>query len=262
MQTNYRPVRITSLIIISTGLILLALNIFLDNSLNIALPLLFLVLGGGFFILVFIISPKWNWGLFLYIPGALFIIFGLIFLLNVLTSDWNSWAYSWLLLIMASGMGLLLANRTNKFHPVLNQIGWGMTISGIAFFVIFGAIAGGLFIKVMAPILLVITGFSIRWLHIENLLPDTMLKRLNFQYQQRENVIISNQTENLIEQLSIRELEVLKLIYSGLTNQQIAEQLSVAPSTVKTHINNIYGKLGVKTRVQAVNRARELGLEN
>ena len=52
-----------------------------------------------------------------------------------------------------------------------------------------------------------------------------------------------------------RELEVLRLIDAGLSNQQIADKLSVAPSTVKTHINNIYGKLGVQTRVQAVTRA-------
>jgi LuxR family maltose regulon positive regulatory protein len=64
----------------------------------------------------------------------------------------------------------------------------------------------------------------------------------------------------LVEPLSVRELEVLRLIDAGLSNQQIADKLSVAPSTVKTHINNIYGKLGVQTRVQAVTRARELNL--
>jgi LuxR family maltose regulon positive regulatory protein len=64
----------------------------------------------------------------------------------------------------------------------------------------------------------------------------------------------------LIEPLSQRELEVLQLIDQGLSNSEIAGQLVVAPSTVKTHINNIYGKLGVRTRLQALKRAEELGL--
>ncbi len=64
----------------------------------------------------------------------------------------------------------------------------------------------------------------------------------------------------LPEPLSERELVVLRLIAEGLSNQEIAERLVVAVSTVKTHINNIYGKLGVGNRTQALTRARELGL--
>jgi LuxR family maltose regulon positive regulatory protein len=53
---------------------------------------------------------------------------------------------------------------------------------------------------------------------------------------------------------------VLRLIADGLSNREIAGKLVVAVSTVKTHINNIYGKLQVKSRTQAIARARELGL--
>jgi ATP/maltotriose-dependent transcriptional regulator MalT len=66
--------------------------------------------------------------------------------------------------------------------------------------------------------------------------------------------------QTLIEPLSERELEVLRLIAEGCTNQEIADRLVVALSTVKTHINNIYGKLGVQSRTQALARARALGL--
>lgn len=55
-----------------------------------------------------------------------------------------------------------------------------------------------------------------------------------------------------------RELEVLQLIASGMSNKQIAETLGVKLNTVKTHTDNIYGKLGVNRRVQAVSRAKEL----
>ena len=65
---------------------------------------------------------------------------------------------------------------------------------------------------------------------------------------------------NLIEPLSERELEVLRLLAMGLSNTQIADRLVVAVGTVKTHIHNIYGKLGAQNRAQAVTRATELRL--
>jgi LuxR family maltose regulon positive regulatory protein len=64
----------------------------------------------------------------------------------------------------------------------------------------------------------------------------------------------------LIEPLSARELEVLQLIAEGLTNPEIASRLFLALNTVKTHSSNIYSKLGVHSRTQAVARARALGL--
>lgn len=66
--------------------------------------------------------------------------------------------------------------------------------------------------------------------------------------------------QNLIEPLSERELEVLQLVAAGLSNGAIADRLIVSIGTVKTHINRIFGKLGVQSRTQAVARARELGL--
>src|SRR5215211_2710979 len=64
----------------------------------------------------------------------------------------------------------------------------------------------------------------------------------------------------LPEPLSERELEVLQLIAAGKTNRQIATELFVSVGTVKTHINNVYGKLDVHSRTQALARARELDL--
>ncbi|MDF2720964.1 MAG: transcriptional regulator [Paenibacillus sp.] len=64
----------------------------------------------------------------------------------------------------------------------------------------------------------------------------------------------------LIEPLSERELEILRLIAQGLSNQDIAERLFLALSTVKGHNRNLYGKLEVERRTDAVARARVLGL--
>jgi LuxR family maltose regulon positive regulatory protein len=66
--------------------------------------------------------------------------------------------------------------------------------------------------------------------------------------------------ERFPEPLSEREMEVLALIAAGKSNKEIAAKLYVSMSTVKTHINRLYRKLGVRSRVQAVARARELGL--
>lgn len=64
----------------------------------------------------------------------------------------------------------------------------------------------------------------------------------------------------LFEPLSQRELTILRLIASGRTNQEIADLLVIAVSTVKSHINHLYGKLGADRRTQAIAIARELGL--
>jgi LuxR family maltose regulon positive regulatory protein len=67
-------------------------------------------------------------------------------------------------------------------------------------------------------------------------------------------------TSPLVEPLSPRELEVLHLLGEGCTNRDIAEALVITLNGVKKHTSNIYGKLGVHSRTQAVVRAQELGL--
>ena len=64
--------------------------------------------------------------------------------------------------------------------------------------------------------------------------------------------------QTLVEPLSEREIEVLRLIAAGLSNQEIADRLIIAPGTVKRHINNLYGKLQVGSRTQAIAAARDL----
>ncbi|MBI5033870.1 MAG: AAA family ATPase [Chloroflexi bacterium] len=65
---------------------------------------------------------------------------------------------------------------------------------------------------------------------------------------------------SLIEPLSERELEVLRLVAAGLSNLQIAKKLILSEGTVKTHVHNIYGKLDAQNRAQAIARAREVGI--
>jgi LuxR family maltose regulon positive regulatory protein len=67
-------------------------------------------------------------------------------------------------------------------------------------------------------------------------------------------------SQELPEPLSEREVEVLQLIATGLSNADAGRKLFIAPSTVKKHLENIYAKLGTRNRTQAIARAREAGL--
>ena len=64
----------------------------------------------------------------------------------------------------------------------------------------------------------------------------------------------------LVEPLSERETEILRLLAQGASNREIAEALVIAEGTTKNHITSILGKLGVRDRTQAALKARELGL--
>lgn len=67
-------------------------------------------------------------------------------------------------------------------------------------------------------------------------------------------------SEGLAEPLSEREMQVLRLLSLGLSNQAVADQLYISLATVKTHIRHVFEKLGVENRIAALNKARELRL--
>jgi LuxR family maltose regulon positive regulatory protein len=65
---------------------------------------------------------------------------------------------------------------------------------------------------------------------------------------------------SMIEPLSERELEVLRLVTAGMSNREIADELVISTGTAKTHVHNLCGKLGVRNRTEAAIKAKELGL--
>jgi len=69
---------------------------------------------------------------------------------------------------------------------------------------------------------------------------------------------VSGRAVDLEEPLSPRELEILKLVATGVSNKEIADRLVISEGTVKNHLSSILSKLGVKDRLQAVLKAREL----
>ncbi len=266
MEKVKRWVLIASAVLIGYGLLSLVAEFGFGLRININWPLAFILLGATFYVLVGVFAEQWSWADLLYIPGSLLLALGLIFLLNVLTGDWKSWTYAWCLAVAGLGVGLVFANRKQRYGRWFTLVGLGATIAGVTLFVLIGALAGGMLIQVMAPILLVLGGLALRWLRLETLLPARFLRR--FQPASAAPALSADAAPDdpapdqtaLVEPLSTRELEVLRLIELGLSNAEIADRLSLAPSTVKTHINNIYGKLGVQTRVRAILRAKELKL--
>jgi LuxR family maltose regulon positive regulatory protein len=71
---------------------------------------------------------------------------------------------------------------------------------------------------------------------------------------------IEKELVSLIDPLSERELEVLQLLATGLPPAEVAKKLFLSPFTLKAHTQNIYSKLSVHSRIEAINRARELDL--
>lgn len=89
---------------------------------------------------------------------------------------------------------------------------------------------------------------------------------LGFHFVTKKNEQVEPATEkhstsnHIPSNLNEREYEVLHLISQGYSNQEIANQLFIALPTVKTHASNLYVKLDVKNRTQAVHKARELNM--
>jgi DNA-binding NarL/FixJ family response regulator len=92
----------------------------------------------------------------------------------------------------------------------------------------------------------------------ESLLAPAITRRLIEQFVRRPPP--GSRVPPELEDLSVREVEVLKLVARGLTNTEIAAQLVVSPTTVKTHVANVLQKLRLRDRVQAVVLAYESGL--
>lgn len=86
------------------------------------------------------------------------------------------------------------------------------------------------------------------------------VRRLLAAFESRRKPIGAPVADSLVEALSEREMEILQYLNGPLSTPEIAEQLVVSSNTVRTHIKNIYSKLGVHGRSGAVMRAKELGL--
>lgn len=155
------------------------------------------------------------------------------------------------------GLNFLLKHKYNFLYGsslaillfLLNWLKLRLIILDHAFEIYIGAIA------------FVFTGLGI-WLGLKVTKPKvkTVIVREEVYITKPAADFILNATALNESHLSSREFEVLQLMAEGLSNQEIAAKLYVSLSTIKTHGNNLFDKLGVKRRTQAVDKARKLGI--
>ena len=88
----------------------------------------------------------------------------------------------------------------------------------------------------------------------------TYVNKIASAFPQQQTDQKQNANQQLVEPLTTRELELLALVATGTSNRDIAAQLFISYATVRRHLNNIYGKLGVNGRSQAILKAQELNL--
>jgi len=97
------------------------------------------------------------------------------------------------------------------------------------------------------------------WLALKLSKPKTVVVEKEVYVTNNRDFVLNEKELDRLD-LSKRELEVLQLMAQGLSNQEIAERLFVSLSTVKTHSTNLFEKLDVKRRTQAIEKAKRLSL--
>ena len=143
--------------------------------------------------------------------------------------------------------------------PALAQLEQAITLGQSAGFVRLFVDEG----NALVPLLKQIGGRGVALAYIRQLLPlfdETTPPQPTPTSEQNAASVEPDSVMPLLNPLTKRELATLRYLASNLTTSEIAEQMIVAPSTIRTYVKRIYGKLDVHTRIEAVNRARTLGL--
>lgn len=149
------------------------------------------------------------------------------------------------------GLDLLRALQSDEFKPRVVVLTAGVDDEAVLEAIRLGV--KGVVLKEMAPRLLVQCIRTVhgggRWLE-----RDTVGRALEH--------MLDRETEarRFADQLTPRELEVVRLVAAGRRNKEIARELSITEGTVKIHIHNIYEKLSVNSRVELATRARDRGI--
>jgi len=150
--------------------------------------------------------------------------------------------------------GIIARNKQNILYGLslglllllLNWLEWHFVIIEHAFEIYATAIA------------VIFTGLGI-WLAIKLITPKEKTVIIEKQVFTNAEFVLNEDELNRLR-LSTRELEVLQLMADGLSNQQIAERLFVSLNTIKTHTSNLFLKMEVERRTQAIEMAKRLGL--
>lgn len=157
-----------------------------------------------------------------------------------------------------------MANKTNFFIRNKNSILYGLILALLLFLMkwleLRYVVINHSFEIYAGAIAIIFTALGI-WLALKLTKPKTSTIVVEKPvFIQKEDAFVLNKKEVERLGLSNRELEVLTLLAEGLSNQEIAQRLFVSLNTIKTHTSNIFEKLAVKRRMQAVELAKRLQL--
>ena len=159
MENTNRGTAILGTFLIAIGVVYLLLTLVPGVQTFQTWPIIFYFLAGAFFLPVFL-WPSARRGLAgLYIPGSIMLILGLIFTYDVLTQDWASWAYAWLLIPGGVGLGLFLGSAICNWGRGSLQTGLWMLGVDLGLFALFATIFGSNpVIRMIGPFLIILAG--------------------------------------------------------------------------------------------------------
>lgn len=146
------------LLLITFGVIFLIFTLIPGLSLGTTWPGIFITMAAGFYMPAFV-WPHLRKGLAaLFIPGSISLFLGLIFIYNVRSEDWVSWAYAWLLIVAGVGLGLVLAARYGEWGRGVHWVGLWMLSIATGTFGLFASLFGLPLLKIIGAGLVLLVG--------------------------------------------------------------------------------------------------------
>jgi len=110
----------------------------------------------------------------------------------------------------------------------------------------------------VGAVAVIFTGLGI-WIALKVVKPKVKVIEREINVANAADPVLNEKTRAALN-LSKREVEVLQLMADGLSNKEIADRLFVSLSTIKTHSNNLFDKMSVERRTQAIDKAKKLGI--
>ena len=159
MSNINRGTVILGTFLIAIGLIYLVLNFIPGLNPGDTWPIIFFILAAGFYAPAFLWKSAQRGLAGLFIPGSIMLALGLIFTYDVLTEDWASWAYAWLLIPGGVGLGLWLGSTVGQWGKGATQTGLWMMAVTVGLFAIFATIfAASEAMRLLGPVVIILAG--------------------------------------------------------------------------------------------------------
>ena len=146
---------VVALLLIGFGILFLIFNFIPGLTIRTYWPFIFFILAAGFFLPAMLVPSARKGLASLFIPGAILLTLGIIFIYNTITMDWTSWAFAWLLIPGSVGLGLMSAAWIGGWGQDTINVGFWMMMISLMFFAFVGSLFGAIFLKVGGPLVLI-----------------------------------------------------------------------------------------------------------